>query len=123
MSKLKMAGMGIGGYLLLAIVVFGLAGLGFAARYVFWPAEKKLERKVLVESHQYKQSAQEAVQRHIEAWNRLEADKARSADNPGLVSALEGQQRAIEAQIRRKMLNLAPGEIPAGAARFLGGVR
>jgi hypothetical protein len=106
-------------FLGIIVLVFIVGAIGVGYKYVFAPIDKKIERKVAVESHQYQESAQNALVQLAEQYRRLEVDVAKNINNQVVVDALNSQMSAIKSQMRLKVKNVPGDMVPIGVRSII----
>lgn len=87
------------------LIIAGVMGIISAITYLVWPAEKRIERAVFVNSHQYQEAHSEAVVQLEQEIARINVEITKAAD-PQVKSALIGQRQALESRLQRERAKL-----------------
>lgn len=107
------------GYLLYwAISLFVVIGLFTAAAWYLKPVWLGFERKAFIASHQYIESAQDALVKMADKYDGLSTSILRET-NLDAKRALQVQRRGIVAQMRLKAKNLKAADVPARVSVIL----
>lgn len=93
-EKMEATGWWVWGLVLTLLTVVLFMGV----RWVMAPAEKMVERKVLLESHQYKESKNQRIWTMEAQLAEIDATIARE-DDEDVISNLEIQRSAISVQL------------------------
>lgn len=83
------------------LIVAGVGGIITAVSWLVWPAEKRIEREVFVNSHQYQEARTEAIIQLEQEIARVNVEIAKTTD-PQVKSALQNQRQALESRLQRE---------------------
>ena len=78
-----------------------LSGIGLAVRWALWPVEKRVERAVFVESHQYQEARKEAIFQLESEISRINV-RISETDDPEVRQAFEGQLSVLKNRLARE---------------------
>ena len=107
------------GYLLYwAVCLFVVLTLFTAGAWYLKPVWLGFERKAFVASHQYIESAQDALVKMADKYDGLSISIMRET-NPDAKRLLQTQRQGVIAQMRMKAKNLKSADVPARASRIL----